>query len=73
MVTVPTYTMREVRVRPDMQQGVDVRASADAFGAGAARGMDAVGQGMQSIGQGLGQAANAFAELRDFAHCSVKC
>ncbi len=66
MVTVPTYTMREVRPRPDMQQGVDVRVSADAFGGGVARGMDAVGQGMRSIGQGLGQAADAVAQLRDF-------
>jgi hypothetical protein len=49
-----------------MQQGVDVRASADAFGGGVARGMDAVGQGMQSIGQGMGQAAEAVSQLRDF-------
>lgn len=66
MVKVPVYSMREVRLRPDMQQGVEVRASADAFGAGAARGMQSIGQGMQSIGQGLGQAADAMAQLRDF-------
>lgn len=66
MVRVPEYSMREVRLRPDMQQGIDVRSSPDAFGAGAARGMDAIGQGMQSIGQGLGQAADAVAQLRDF-------
>lgn len=66
MVRVPVYNMREVRLRPDMQQGVDVRASADAFGAGEARGMAAVGQGVQVVGQGLGQAADAMAQLRDF-------
>ena len=59
MVTVPTYTMREVRLRPDMQQGVDVRATPAAFGA-------EIGQGMQQVGQGLGQAADAFGQLRDF-------
>jgi hypothetical protein len=58
--------MREVRLRPDMQQGVDVRASADAFGGGVARGMQSMGQGMQSIGQGLGQAAEAVSQLNDF-------
>lgn len=59
MVKVPVYSMREIRLRPDMQQGVDVRVSADAFGA-------QIGQGMQSVGQGLGQAADAMAQLRDF-------
>lgn len=59
MVTVPTYTMREVQMRPDMQQGVDVRATPADFGAD-------IGQGMQQVGQGLGQAADAFAGLRDF-------
>lgn len=59
MVTVPTYTMRELRPRAEFQQGVDVRATPGAFGA-------AIGQGMQDVGQGLGQAADAFAQLRDF-------
>lgn len=52
MVKVPTYDLLEVAPRPGYQQGVDVRASADAFGAG-------IGQGMQDVGQGLGQAAEA--------------
>lgn len=59
MVTVPIYNMRQVQVRPELQQGVDVRATPGAFGA-------AIGQGMQAVGQGLGQAADAFGQLRDF-------
>lgn len=59
MVRVPEYSLREVAPRPDMQQGIDVRATPGAFGAD-------IGQGMQQIGQGLGQAADAFARLRDF-------
>lgn len=59
MVTVPTYKMREVAPRPDFQQGVDVRASADAFGA-------AQGRGLQQVGQGLGQAADAMVQFNEF-------
>jgi hypothetical protein len=59
MVRVPEYSLREVAPRPDMQQGIDVRATPGAFGAD-------IGQGMQQIGKGLGQAADAFARLRDF-------
>lgn len=59
MVKVPTYDLRQVAPRPGFQQGVDVRATPSAFGAD-------IGQGMQSVGQGLGQAADAFAQLRDF-------
>lgn len=59
MVTVPSYGGRSVALRPDMQQGVDVRASANAFGAG-------VADGLQGLSRGLGQASDAMARLRDF-------
>lgn len=59
MVTVPTYKFREVQAAPEFQQGIDVRANANAFGA-------AQGQGLQQIGQGLGQAADAMAQFNEF-------
>ena len=62
MVTVPTY-QREITLRPGYQQGIDVRATPEAFGA-------AVGRGMQQAAQGLGvvgQAVAAVEELEDVA------
>lgn len=57
MVTVPTY-QQDQRLRPIFQQGVDVRATPDAFGA-------AVGAGMQNLAQGGAQAAESFQRLQD--------
>lgn len=59
MVTVPVYGERQVAVRPGFQQGISVSATPSAFGAD-------IGQGMENVGRGLGQAADAFAQLRDF-------
>jgi GH24 family phage-related lysozyme (muramidase) len=56
MPTVPIY-QRDQRLRPAFQQGIDVRASAESFGA-------ATGRGLQSLGQGLGQVGNAIAAVR---------
>lgn len=56
---VPTYDLQEVAPTVGFQQGVDVRADADAFGAG-------IGSGMQSIGKGLGQVSEALGAVKDF-------
>ncbi|CAA2140441.1 TIGR02594 family protein [Hyphomicrobium sp. ghe19] len=56
MVKVPEY-VQNVSLRPNFQQGIDVRASPDDFGA-------AAGRGMQGLAQGVGQAADAMAQLQ---------
>ena len=56
---VPVYGERQVSLRPDLQQGINVRASASAFGAD-------IGQGMQQLGRGLGQAAEVMGQLQAF-------
>lgn len=55
---VPTYT-QSATLRPEFQQGIQVRANPDAFGA-------AQGRGLQEATQGLGQAAQAVAEIQQF-------
>lgn len=57
MVTVPTYE-RNVSTRPIFQQGVDVRASPEAFGA-------SVGRGMQQAAQGLGNLSDSMAAVKE--------
>ena len=59
MVRVPVYDGRQVSVRPDLQQPINVQASPSAFGAD-------VGQGMAQLGRGIGEAADAMARLNDF-------
>jgi len=54
---VPTY-VSNVNLRPSYQQGVQVRATADAFGA-------ANGRGLQGLAQGIGQAAEASSQLAE--------
>ena len=54
---VPVYGERQVSLRPDLQQGINVRASASAFGAD-------IGAGLQQVGRGLGEASDAMARLR---------
>ena len=56
---VPVYGERQVSLRPDLQQGINVRASASAFGAD-------IGAGLQQVGRGLGEASDAMARLQDF-------
>jgi hypothetical protein len=55
-IRVPEYEP-EVRERPIFQQGVDVRASPDAFGAG-------IGRGMQALAQGVGNFADAMQRVK---------
>jgi len=57
MVTVPLYQQTE-RLRPAFQQGVDVRASADAFGA-------SIGRGMQNVAAGGMQLAESVRQVED--------
>lgn len=57
MVTVPTY-QRNVSLRPDYQQGIDVHATPEAFGA-------AIGRGMQQAAGGIGQVADAMRQVRE--------
>lgn len=57
MVTVPTY-QRNVSLRPDYQQGIDVRATPEAFGA-------SVGRGMQQAASGLDQFAEAMRQVQE--------
>lgn len=57
MVKVPTYE-RNVSLRPDYQQGIDVRATPEAFGAD-------IGRGMQRLGQGLDQFADAMRQVQE--------
>lgn len=56
MVTVPTY-QRNVSLRPDYQQGIDVRASPEAFGAD-------IGRGMQQAAKGVSEVADAVAGVQ---------
>jgi len=56
MPTVPAY-QPTVRDRPILQQGVDVRASADDMGA-------AVGRGMQGLAAGVSDMGDAIAQVR---------
>src|ERR1043166_4887608 len=58
MVRVPEYQRTE-RLRPAFQQGVDVRATPEAFGAD-------IGRGLQRGGQALGEAADAIKKVQDF-------
>ena len=51
MPTIPVYN-REVSLQPQFTQGIDVRATPEAFGAD-------IGRGMQDIGQGISQIAQA--------------
>lgn len=57
MVTVPTY-QQDQRLRPIFQQGVDVRATPDAFGS-------AIGQGMQNLAAGGAQVAESLRQVED--------
>jgi len=57
LVTVPVY-QSDQRLRPIFQQGVDVRATPDAFGA-------AIGQGMQNLGAGGMQLADSIKQVAD--------
>lgn len=57
MVRVPTYEQTE-RLRPAFQQGIDVRASPDAFGA-------AIGRGMKSVAAGGMQLADSIQQVND--------
>lgn len=57
MVRVPEY-QQDQRLRPIFQQGVDVRATPDAFGAD-------VGRGMQQLAQGGLQMADAVQRVQD--------
>jgi len=56
MPTVPQYESN-VSLRPINQQGVDVNASAEAFGA-------ATGRGLQQLGAGVGQLGDAFTQVQ---------
>ncbi len=56
MVKVPIYQSEE-RLRPDFRVGVDVRASAGAFGAD-------IGRGVQDLAQGVMHAAEATARVQ---------
>lgn len=57
MVRVPTYEQTE-RLRPAYQQGIDVRASPEAFGA-------AIGRGMKSAAAGGMQLADSIQQVND--------
>lgn len=54
MVTVPVY-QQEVRERPIFQQGVDVRATPEAFGADIGRGLQQLGAGVDKVGDAVAQ------------------
>lgn len=56
---VPVYGERQVALRPEFQQGINVRATPSAFGAD-------VGQGLVQLARGGEQAADAIGRLRDF-------
>lgn len=58
MVRVPEYQRTE-RLRPAFQQGVDVRATPEAFGAD-------IGRGLQRGGQALGEVADALQKVQAF-------
>lgn len=57
MVRVPTYEQTE-RLRPAFQQGIDVRATPDDFGA-------AIGRGMKSVAAGGMQLADSIQQVND--------
>lgn len=57
MATVPKY-QPSVTERPAFQQSITPQASAEDFGAG-------IGRGLQAVGQGVQQAGNMMAELQD--------
>lgn len=57
MVQVPTY-QQDQRLRPIFQQGVDVRATPDAFGS-------AIGQGMENLASGGMQVAQSLRQVED--------
>lgn len=57
MVRVPEY-QQTVSQRPIFQQGVDVRATPEAFGAD-------IGRGLQQVGQGLSNVSAAVAQVRE--------
>ncbi|ARS70117.1 M15 family metallopeptidase [Sinorhizobium meliloti] len=56
MPKVPEY-QSDVSTRPIFQQGIEVRATPDAFGA-------SIGRGMQSAGRGIGMAGDAAAQIQ---------
>lgn len=56
MVKVPEY-QGYVELRPSYRQGIDINATPEAFGAG-------IGRGMAALGEGMGQAAQAFAQVK---------
>jgi uncharacterized protein (TIGR02594 family) len=56
MAIVPRY-VQDVSTRPELQQSLTTRASADDMGA-------AVGRGLGAVSQGLGQAAQAAAQIQ---------
>lgn len=56
MPQVPIYQQTE-SLRPNFRQGIDVRASADDFGA-------AIGRGLSNLGQGVANVADAMAAVR---------
>jgi hypothetical protein len=56
-IRVPTYQQTET-LRPNFRQGIDVRATPEAFGAG-------VGRGLQSVGQGVDNVAVAVAKVQE--------
>lgn len=65
MVTVPTYGGQQVSARPIMQQGVNVSASPEAFGASAGRGLQQLGAGIQDVGNALAYVQQKDAEARN--------
>ena len=56
---VPVYGERQVSLRPEAQQGINVQATPGAFGAD-------IGAGMGGLARGMGEAAAAVERLRDF-------
>lgn len=50
MPTIPVYN-REVSLQPQFTQGIDVRATPEAFGAATGRGLQDVGQGIDRVAQ----------------------
>lgn len=54
MPQVPVYE-QNVEARPLMRQGITTQASAEAFGASAGRGMQALGAGISDLGQAVAQ------------------
>jgi len=62
VVQVPTY-QQDQRLRPIFQQGVDVRATPEAFGADVGRGMQQLAAGGMQLADGIKQADDLKATL----------